>query len=500
MANNVQITIGADASNAESALKKFQDSVRKAGLALSAMGAGGALAIKGFTSAALEQERALKTLAAVVENTGESFSQVEAKILAATSALQKKSNFGDEEQIRVLAKLVPMLGSTDAALAALPAALELAAVTGKDLNSVVDTMGPVLAGVTDRIRGTTLEFTAGQGPAERLAQIMDVLGGSAEADMDPFRQLSMAMGDLSEKIGDALLPLIVPLIEKLTAFAEKLQTVNPRILQLGAGILAAVTAIGLIGGPLLLFIGILPTLAAGLGAVTTALVAMKGAVIKLGLSMLASPVTLIILGVIAAAAILYTAWDQNFMGLKDITDEVVGFITDKFMWLVDKIGGVVSAVKKFFGQDIPESLEGATDAVANNGLVDAFQESLGGLAGTVGDLFGGIKDKVAEWAFPTGEEAGEGLGAGIQAGLDASKPELGTDGLLGSNDLLESIKEMTTKLGIPFEEAQKRIDGLVQTGLISQEGALLEISQHYSRAIDTVLSETLKGFDESGDC
>jgi hypothetical protein len=91
MANNVQITIGADASNAESALKKFQDSVRKAGLALSAMGAGGALAIKGFTSAALEQERALKTLAAVVENTGESFSQVEAKILAATSALQKKA-------------------------------------------------------------------------------------------------------------------------------------------------------------------------------------------------------------------------------------------------------------------------------------------------------------------------------------------------------------------------------------------------------------------------
>ena len=53
MANNVNITIGADASKAEGALKKFQANVRKAGLALSAMGAAGAFAIKGFTDAAL---------------------------------------------------------------------------------------------------------------------------------------------------------------------------------------------------------------------------------------------------------------------------------------------------------------------------------------------------------------------------------------------------------------------------------------------------------------
>ena len=169
--------------------------------------------------------------------------------------------------------------------------------------------------------------------------------------------------------------------------------------------------------------------------------------------MLASPITLIILGIIAAAAILYTAWDQNFMGLKDITDKVVGFITDKFMWLVDKIGGVVSAVKGFFGQDIPESLEGATDAVANNGLVDAFQESLGGLAGTVGDLFGGIKDKVVEWAFPTGQEAGEQLGAGLHSMTETAFSDV-EDGI---EAVQENVVDRFKTMGDIAEETARRI-------------------------------------------
>ena len=180
--NEVKITITGDTKNADAALKGFRsrlDDVSKrakvAGAALSVMGGLGLVAIKRFASAALEQQRAMSTLGVVIENAGENFEAVEGKILSVTAALQKKTNFGDEAQIRVLAKLVPMLGSTEAALAALPAVMEVASVQGKDLNSVVDTMGPVLAGTTNRIRGTTLEFEKSQGPMERVADRKSVV-------------------------------------------------------------------------------------------------------------------------------------------------------------------------------------------------------------------------------------------------------------------------------------------------------------------------------------
>ena len=487
MANNVQITIGADASNAESALKKFQGSVRMAGLALSAMGAGGALAIKGFTSAALEQERALKTLAAVVENTGESFSQVEAKILAATSALQKKSNFGDEEQIRVLAKLVPMLGSTDAALAALPAALELAAVTGKDLNSVVDTMGPVLAGVTDRIRGTTLEFTAAQGPTERLAQIMEVLGGSAEADMDPFRQLSMAMGDLSEKIGDALLPVIVPLIEKLAAFAEKLQTVNPAIIKFGAVLLVAVTAIGLIGGPLLLLVSVLPNVMAGFNLVKAGILGAKTAMLAFNATMLANPVVLIIAGIVGAVALLALAWSKNFGNIREVTREVVTFIAEFYQGAINKI---INGVQ-FLGDKLSFLLpEGVEDALAGIPEFDiAFGEKFDSAVGAVDDFAENLQDKFKEFMFPTGEEAGEQIGDGVIAGVNEKlkvsplKWEL----------KVPSLTDNLNTLGLEFDDARDRVFALTSEGMSSFE-AWEKVTEHFASKVDQKFNDIVNNY------
>ena len=98
MANDVRVTLGMDTKQADDALKKYQMNVKKAGLALSAIGAAGGLAIKKFTSAALEQEKALAGVLNSARNTGEAMAGFEDKVLSATAALQNKTNFGDEEQ------------------------------------------------------------------------------------------------------------------------------------------------------------------------------------------------------------------------------------------------------------------------------------------------------------------------------------------------------------------------------------------------------------------
>ena len=111
--NSVKVTLNADSRKADDAIKRFQGNVKKAGLALSAIGAGGVLAIKGFTQAAIEQERSLNLVLTTAANAGESMDGLKERVEAATAALQQKTNFGAEDQMKALAQLIPMLGSTE---------------------------------------------------------------------------------------------------------------------------------------------------------------------------------------------------------------------------------------------------------------------------------------------------------------------------------------------------------------------------------------------------
>ena len=121
--NELKVIVNADTKQAQKGLSGLKDRLdglskkaRTAGIALSAMGGVGLVAIKSFASAAIEQESALRVLGATVENTGVSFESVKQKILDTTAALQDKTNFGDEEQIRVLGLMTTILGDVDLSL------------------------------------------------------------------------------------------------------------------------------------------------------------------------------------------------------------------------------------------------------------------------------------------------------------------------------------------------------------------------------------------------
>ena len=343
-ANEITIDVNADTKKARSKLDSFKKSARNTGLALTAMGAAGALAIRGFVNAALEQERAFSTLGAAVNATGVSFESVRGRIEATTAALQKKTNFGDEEQARVLARMVPILGSVDKAMEALPLVMDAASASGLNIQSVAGTLSRALSGMVHTSESIGVTFDENATFSERMVIGFSKVGGAAEANADPMIQMNKALSDVSETIGEALMPVVLPLIEKITSFAESLQKVNPSILKWGALILAAATSIALIVGPLLLLSSTLAgPLVVAIGAVKVAMLALIGST-GIGL-------------VVVLLATLFMAWQTNFGGIQEITAAAVKFMKEKFVWLFGNLGGwidkLIGGFNDLFGTAIP---------------------------------------------------------------------------------------------------------------------------------------------------
>ena len=245
MANEVIIKVKADTDKAErgfknvgTRLQSLTKHARTAGVAFAAIGVAGTVAIKSFVAAAMEQRRAVSTLAASVSNLGISFASVEKRIMDTTSALQKKTNFGDEQQIRALALMVPILGSVDKALEALPAVMDAASASGKSLETVSGTLTRALSGQVNQAISIGMNFDKTATFAERLAKVLDAVGGAAVANKDPFIGLNDAVGDLKEALGEGLLPVLIPVVEELTKITESLTSMHPE----------TVKSIGLWGG------------------------------------------------------------------------------------------------------------------------------------------------------------------------------------------------------------------------------------------------------------
>jgi hypothetical protein len=338
--NELRVNVRADTQQAQKGLAGLKQRMegltqksRTAGLALSGMGAAGVLAIKSFASAAIEQERIVATLGQTIENTGANFEDHKQKILDATAALQAKTNFGDEQQMKALALMVPILGDVDKAMAALPLVLDASATSGKSLETVTGTLSRALSGQVNQAISIGVNFDKNATFAERLALGFSKVGGAAEANVDPFQQMSNDLGDLKEKIGMALMPALTVIIDKMRAVAARLMEwidKYPQVAKVIGIAIVALTGIALVLGPLLLM---LPAIIAGVTALGAAFTLMMG------------PLGLVVLAIVAFAA----AYKTNFLGIRDITDKVVKFIKDNWR---DMIQGVVDHFQGFVNKFI----------------------------------------------------------------------------------------------------------------------------------------------------
>jgi uncharacterized protein YeeX (DUF496 family) len=194
------------------------------------------------------------------------------------------------------------------------------------------------------------------------------VGGAAEADADPLIQMSNAMGDLKEKIGIGLLPVIQPLVGFIQMLSERVQALNPMIFKIGGIALAAATGLALIGGPLLLLIGFLPALITGFGALSVAM----------------GPITLIVAGIAAVIAAGIVVW-KNWDAIIRFASDTLKLVKDKISGVTDRLSFLTDGIKKLWG------LLGKSAPV----------QALGSALTKVKDAASEAKDKVREFVFPT---------------------------------------------------------------------------------------------------
>ncbi len=236
-------------------------SAKQAGIALVGFGAavtgGLALGVK----AAADEQVGINALTASLAKVGIAYTDVRQELDASLLATQRKTNFGDEEQRAVLTTLVPILGDYEKAMAALPAILDASAFSGANAATVARTMSRALDGQVNTAITVGIAFDKTADFGERLATVLEKVGGQAEAQANPFKQFANALEDAAQAAGAPLLKPLTAVLEVMTNWFLALQNVNPALLttlSIGA---ALVGVFATFAGTLLL---LLPTLKAGL--------------------------------------------------------------------------------------------------------------------------------------------------------------------------------------------------------------------------------------------
>ena len=351
MAIKIPIISEFDSKGLDKAVKEFQSlegagakagyAVKKAALpAAAAVGALG-YALAGATKAAMEDQAAQVELARTLNI---SASATDAQIAATENMISKMSlasGIADDDLRPALANLVRGTKDIGKAQEGLSLAMDISTATGKDLATVSDALSKAYGGNMKGLKSLSPEMAALIKDGADLNTVMDVLGGTfggataeaagtAEGQMKRF---GIAIAEAKENIGAALIPVVekaLPLLTGLGAWAQENTTTFLVIAGLIGGIAAAIVAIN-----------IALKVYNAIQVITNALTAVWNALL------LANPITLVVLAVVALIAIL-TALYFKFDGVRKIVDTVFDAITTGVKFSFDAIKTYFTAVLNIY--------------------------------------------------------------------------------------------------------------------------------------------------------
>ena len=446
----------------DGALSSVNERVRRVGRSMRNVGAGlsagltAPLTLLGAQSLQLydTQVKAEAAVRQAILSTGGAANLTAGELGAMASQLQGLTTFGDEDILQNVT--APLLTFTkvqgDVFARAQSAVLDMATLLQMDLRSASVQVGKAL---NDPIQGITALSRAGvQFSEEQEAMIRSLVetgdvaaaqaiilseletqfkGQAAAAAATPlgqWQQLSNAIGDVKEQLGEQIAPFLGPLVARVQAAVDWFAALSPEVKQtivVVGGLAAAL-------GPVVTVLG-LATI--GVGSLT-------GAIGTMGAVLLANPVIAIIAAIAAGAYLIYRNWDEivawftatwdriretvvaGWARIKSALDEYTpdwlkllwAGLVDFYAELWDRIAAGVrlgwEIIKGLFtGEYTVAAL--ITDAWA--GLVEWFEALWPRVAATFTAFWDGLKSQLAAWPeqfFRTGQAMIDRMIAGIR--------------------------------------------------------------------------------------
>jgi phage-related minor tail protein len=353
----------------------------------------------------------------------------------------------EEEAAKQAATLIELAGDLSAMYGG-STADAVRALTGalKGNNTMLDNYGMAANDALIKTKALEMGIYSGKGEmdlatkqAATLALIMEQSGAAqgqaareAEGASGAMKSLGKDTKDLAASYGEALLPVITPLISKLADLMKWLSSLSPEMKR----VIVVVLGIAAVVGPLLVMTGLMISaignIAVGISKLGPIIKGLSGAVGVLSKALLflqANPMMgwVLIVGVIVTA--LIHLWKTN----EDFRNAII----NAWNKIVEVITSVVEKIKTFFTETIPdaakalvewfEELPGKIKQVGIDlimGLWNGIKEKLDwlknkvtGVVDTIKGWFTGSKGFDVHSPSKWGETLGENVSAGIAKGL-----------------------------------------------------------------------------------
>lgn len=410
MANkNVNVKLGANITDFQSKMKlaskgfkKTAAALKKTGKALTMSLTAPMLAFAGASVKAFDtQAKAEAKLNTALKGNQKAFKSLTAQ----ARELQKVTIFGDEETIAAQSMLASMGLEEEAIMRLTPLIQDMATAKGMNLSAAADLVAKSVGSSTNALSRYGIQIEGAVGSTDRLDSAVLALKGqfdgqakaAAKAGAGPLKQLSNRFGDLMEKIGE----MLIPIMNDLVGFIDDMIT-SWNNLDSGLKI-AIVTFVGILAaiGPVLTIFGLL---ASAIGFIMSPV----GAVIAA-------------LAILAAAAI-YVSDNLEVLGQigKMMAVSLGNAFLDIGQMLISPFEMAVNGVNKLL------------KLVGKKGFDNPFTTMKDGLEGLKGEIpavtgeFGSFGDAVSN-AATTAKNALFGLGDGLGIGNKFS-PEQGGGG------------------------------------------------------------------------
>jgi hypothetical protein len=234
-------------TNSEKASFALKKAFVPAVAALAALGAGLVVTAK---AAAADQAAQAQLARQLQATTGATDKQIKANEQF-ISTLSMSAAVADDELRPALASLVRGTGDLASAQDALKTVLDVSAATGKSVQEVADAVSKAYGGNTKAIKALSPELFSlikdGASVDEVMKSLANTFGGSATIAANSaegqFKKFGIAMDELKESIGTALLPVATKFIGFLTDLANFASRNTYLIVGIGTAIGVITTAI-----------------------------------------------------------------------------------------------------------------------------------------------------------------------------------------------------------------------------------------------------------------